>query len=155
LGALLVFAGDNLELSAGFLERQLLSSWQERGRAAGAFDERGRQWAFAFLDEYTHEGMKLPGHWVRSVVVSPSARGLGLGRQVVALLLKEARALDIPRIFVDMRADNVRSRSLFEGLGFTQADFVLEAAVNDMLSSRLGPGSWKVLERELGAPKRS
>lgn len=36
---------------------------------------------------------------IRSLVIDPACQGQGIGRRIVELLLEEARALDLPRVF--------------------------------------------------------
>jgi mycothiol synthase len=139
LEPLLIFAGDHLALSADFLERQLPGRWQVEGAAVGAFDARRRLVGFAFLDDDRPEGVALDGGWIRSVVVAPKARSLGIEGQLVAQLCEHARALGLPSVFAELPADDRRSQRLFTGLGFVLAGVALPGPPRLILERRIAP----------------
>lgn len=56
-----------------------------------------------------------------SVVVAPSARGLGLGRRLVAAAERGARAAGGEVLSLEVREDNAAARALYAGLGYVQA----------------------------------
>jgi mycothiol synthase len=125
LDALLVFAGERLEVPSRHLRHHLLARWgreeQPEGAAVGAFDRQGRLHGFAFLDDYRHEGLRVEGLWVRSLVVAPWARSLGVAGRLVAQLLEAARAQGAPCVHADVDAHNAASLRVFERAGFRPA----------------------------------
>ena len=56
---------------------------------------------------------------IYSVIVSPAARGLGLGRELVVAAENEARQRDCSAMVLEVRVDNVVARTLYERLGYT------------------------------------
>lgn len=57
---------------------------------------------------------------VMTVAVAPEARGRGLGRELVARLIRSARARGVARMMLEVRADNRAAVRLYEGFGFRQ-----------------------------------
>ena len=55
---------------------------------------------------------------VLTVVVAAPARRRGLGARLVVALLREADALGLSTVFLEVRADNAVARRLYERLGF-------------------------------------
>ncbi|MCC2655506.1 MAG: family N-acetyltransferase [Panacagrimonas sp.] len=55
---------------------------------------------------------------IYSVVVSPDARGLGLGHRLVDAAEREARALGRDRVTLEVRADNAAARALYARRGY-------------------------------------
>jgi ribosomal protein S18 acetylase RimI-like enzyme len=55
---------------------------------------------------------------VAKVMAHPSARGLGLGRRVVAALVEHARAAEVEILTLGVRGNNHGSIQLYEELGF-------------------------------------
>ncbi len=121
--AVVAFVGDHLPLSQRFIDHQLLSRWEEHGAAAGVLGRGGKLFGFAYLDEYRQEGVDLDGHWIRSIYVSPVARGLGLAGALVDELCTAARLQGITRVEADVQADNRSSLAMLERQGFTDAPF--------------------------------
>jgi mycothiol synthase len=151
LDALLVFAGERLLVPSGFLRQQLLGRWAREGgsmgAAAGAFDKRGRMCGFVFLDDYREEGLALEGLWVRSLVVAPQARRMGVAYQLIGCLVEEARRQGEERIFADIDDDNVASLRTFRRAGFQDSSPELTLRVNAEWSASGGVKPLVVLER--------
>ncbi|HEY2698460.1 MAG TPA: N-acetyltransferase [Pseudonocardiaceae bacterium] len=55
---------------------------------------------------------------VQKVMVHPDARGLGLGRAVVAVLLDNARGTDLETLVLGVRGNNHGALELYEDFGF-------------------------------------
>ncbi|QSQ23618.1 GNAT family N-acetyltransferase [Pyxidicoccus parkwayensis] len=154
LDALLVFAGERLVVSTGFLRRQLRERWgldasERRGAAAGAFDAEGRIRGFAWVDSYRQEALPLDGVWVRSLVVAPQARRMGVATRLLECLMAEARRQGEPRIQADVDDDNVASLHTFAGLGFRPAPPELTRRTNQAWDAAGRAKALVVLEREL------
>ncbi|MBU8896136.1 GNAT family N-acetyltransferase [Corallococcus sp. M34] len=152
LDALLVFAGEGLVVSASFLRRQLRERWglrpEERaGAAVGAFDDSGRLHGFAWVDDYRQEGLALEGLWVRSLVVAPRARRMGVASGLVRCLLDEARRQGADRVRADIDEDNTASLRTFRGLGFRPAPPSLTQRTNQEWDAAGGSKRLVVLER--------
>jgi RimJ/RimL family protein N-acetyltransferase len=153
LDALLVFAGERLLVSSDFLRRQLLGRWAREeepvGAAVGAFDERGRLCGFAYMDDYREEGLGLEGLWVRSLVVAPRARRMGVAYQIICCLLEAARQQGADHVFADIDDDNFVSMRTFRRAGFQFSSPELTQRVNVEWSAWGGGKPLVVLERAL------
>jgi L-amino acid N-acyltransferase YncA len=153
LDALLVFAGERLLVPSGFLRRQLLRRWARGesavGAAAGAFDAEGKLCGFAYLDDYREEGLALEGLWVRSLVVAPRARRMGVAHRIICCLVEEARRQGAGRIFADIDDDNFTSLRTFRRAGFEGSTPELTQRVNDEWRISGGVKPLVVLERAL------
>jgi ribosomal-protein-alanine acetyltransferase len=57
---------------------------------------------------------------VQTIAVLESARGSGLGRALMNIMLSEARSRRATEVFLEVRADNPGPRHLYESLGFEQ-----------------------------------
>lgn len=55
---------------------------------------------------------------IQTIGVDEAARGRGLGRALMDQLLSEARRRGIPRMLLEVRADNPVAQSLYASLGF-------------------------------------
>lgn len=55
---------------------------------------------------------------IYSVIVSPAARGLGLGKRLVRAAEAAARKAGREAVTLEVRADNTAARGLYEGLGY-------------------------------------
>ncbi|MDO5504029.1 MAG: ribosomal protein S18-alanine N-acetyltransferase [Actinomycetia bacterium] len=55
---------------------------------------------------------------VMTIAVAPSAQGLGLGRELLALLRSRARESGARYLMLEVRADNEAARGLYETSGF-------------------------------------
>jgi len=142
----LAFVGDNLPLSVRFVDHQLMTRWERHGAAAGAVGRGGNLFGFAYLDEYRQEGVALDGWWIRSIYVSPVARGLGLAGGLLDELCTAARSQGIPRVEADVQAGNTSSLALFEHHGFADARFERIRQVERRLDGR---GPLVVMQRSL------
>lgn len=67
----------------------------------------------------------LPARWrtarIYSVVVDPSARGLGAGRLLVLAAEQAAREASRSSVFLEVRVDNHAARTMYGKLGYTLA----------------------------------
>jgi RimJ/RimL family protein N-acetyltransferase len=153
LDALLVFAGERLLVPSAFLRLQLVGRWTREagalGAAVGAFDKNGQMCGFAYLDDYRQEGLQLEGLWVRSLVVAPRARRMGVAFQIIGCLVDEARRQGARRIFADIDDDNFASLRTFRRAGFRASSAELTQRVNSEWSASGGIKPLVVLEREL------
>ncbi len=57
---------------------------------------------------------------VQTIAVDASARGRGLGRKLMEVLLDQAREQRMHEVFLEVRADNDVARALYESLGFEE-----------------------------------
>ncbi len=57
---------------------------------------------------------------IYSVVVSPQARGLGIGSRLVAAAEKFARSKDCQAVSLEVRADNIAARALYARRGYVE-----------------------------------
>lgn len=153
LDALLVFAGERLQVSAGFLRHQLLTRWADetapRGAAVGAFDAEGHVHAFAWMDDYRQEGLNLEGLWVRSLMVAPSARRMGVATKIIECLAEAARGQGAERLHADIDEDNEASLATFRGAGFHPSSEALTQRVNREWDAAGASKPLVVMEREL------
>ncbi|MCP3144282.1 GNAT family N-acetyltransferase [Pyxidicoccus xibeiensis] len=154
LDALLVFAGERLVVSSGFLRRQLRERWglaepHRRGAAAGAFDAQGRMHGFAWVDSYRQEALPLDGVWVRSLVVAPQVRRMGVATRLLTCLMDEARRQGEPRVQADIDDDNSASLRTFGGLGFRPAAPELTRRTNQAWDAAGRTKALVVLEKDL------
>ena len=59
---------------------------------------------------------------VQTIAVRPTARGTGLGRDLMDHLLAESVRSDCREVFLEVRADNIVAQKLYLSLGFEQID---------------------------------
>jgi RimJ/RimL family protein N-acetyltransferase len=153
LDALLVFAGERLLVPSAFLRQQLSFRWARPGHpvgaAVGAFDKQGRMCGFAYLDDYRQEGLALEGFWVRSLVVAPRARRMGVAYQIIHCLVEEARRQGEERIFADIDDDNFASLRTFQRAGFEPSSPELTQRLNAQWKAAGGGKPLIVMERIL------
>ncbi|MBZ4420959.1 GNAT family N-acetyltransferase [Myxococcus sp. RHSTA-1-4] len=154
LDALLAFAGEQLVVSPGFLRRQLRERWglpepDRRGAAAGAFDAQGRLHGFAWVDSYRQEALPLDGFWVRSLVVAPRARRMGVATRLLGCLMAEARRQGEERLYADIDDDNTASLRTFGGMGFRPSSPELTWRTNLAWDAAGRTKALVVMEREL------
>lgn len=57
---------------------------------------------------------------IQTIAVAPEARGLGLGRALMLVLLQRAEERRADRIFLEVRADNEVAKALYVSLGFEE-----------------------------------
>jgi len=153
LDALLVFAGERLQASPGFLRQQLLTRWadaeRQMGAAVGAFDAEGRLHAFAWMDDYRQEGLHLEGLWVRSLMVAPQARRMGVASRLLSCLEDTARRQGADRLFADIDEDNAASLHTFRKAGFHLSSEALTRRVNQEWDAAGASKPLVVMERPL------
>jgi GNAT superfamily N-acetyltransferase len=146
--AVVLFAGQYLQVPIPFLKRQLRLRWHDAGASVGAFDRDGRLCGFAYLDEFRQEGLDVDGWWIRSLFVAPSARRLGLGGELISALRQRARELGISLLRADVPMTNVASQELFRRQQFGLA----ASPVVERLTQEWGRNgvsdAWIVFERE-------
>ena len=57
---------------------------------------------------------------IQTIAVAPEARGLGLGRALMLVLLQRAQERLAERLFLEVRADNEVAKALYASLGFEE-----------------------------------
>lgn len=57
---------------------------------------------------------------IQTIAVSLEHRGRGLGRDLMNVLLTEAKRANLRQVFLEVRADNATAQKLYESLGFKQ-----------------------------------
>jgi len=57
---------------------------------------------------------------IQTIAVAPEARGLGLGRALMLVLLQRAEERRANRLFLEVRADNEVAKALYVSLGFEE-----------------------------------
>lgn len=68
---------------------------------------------------------KLPGSEqadIQTIAVAASARGFGLGRELMTRLIAKARTQGATDLFLEVRADNPVAQGLYSSLGFNQLE---------------------------------
>lgn len=65
------------------------------------------------------------GVWLYQILVEPSRRGQGLGREAMALLEEEARRLGAARIELNVFGGNEAARALYRSLGYREDAVVM------------------------------
>ncbi len=68
---------------------------------------------------------KLPGSEqadIQTIAVAPTARGFGLGRELMNRLIEQAQQRGATELFLEVRADNPVAQKLYGSLGFKQID---------------------------------
>ncbi|HSU15884.1 GNAT family N-acetyltransferase [Longimicrobium sp.] len=133
--ALDAFCAGNLPRMRPYIVTQARTRWATAGAAVAAFDARGGVRGFVFVDEYRAEGTDLPGVWLRALAVDPSARRLGLGRELVREVIAEAHRRGAREIFVDVLETNRASIALMRGAGFIDSPPELVAEANRVLAA--------------------
>lgn len=77
-------------------------------------DETGKLFGYAFLTVGAAEAHLL------NLAVEPTAQNQGIGRQLLAHVLKRAPLLRIDRIFLEVRPSNAAALKLYEEAGFNE-----------------------------------
>ncbi|MFT6534216.1 MAG: ribosomal-protein-alanine acetyltransferase [Alpinimonas sp.] len=57
---------------------------------------------------------------IQTIAVAPQARGLGLGRALMLVLVQHAQERFAERLFLEVRADNDVAKALYASLGFEE-----------------------------------
>ncbi|CAG7616017.1 ribosomal protein S18-alanine N-acetyltransferase [Leucobacter soli] len=57
---------------------------------------------------------------IQTIALAPEARGAGLGRTMMNVLLDEAARRGVHEVFLEVRADNPVARGLYASLGFDE-----------------------------------
>jgi diamine N-acetyltransferase len=108
-------------------------AWHERALADPAQEhlvagEPGALLGFAVLAGLDRRDRVIE---LRRMVVAPALRGTGKGRALLqAVLTRALRQHQAARVWLDVKPDNLRARSLYESEGFT---------VTDVLTQQLDP----------------
>lgn len=106
------------------LERELFpeDSWTEATWWAELAQRPRRDYTVARVDGALagYAGLDLGGDVadVMTVAVGPAHRGTGLAPQLLELLLRRAREHGAREVLLEVRADNVPARRLYERVGF-------------------------------------
>lgn len=59
---------------------------------------------------------------IHDIAVSPSARGQGIGRKLLAAVEAEARNLGCCKVTLEVRSDNARAMGLYQSVGFKPSE---------------------------------
>ncbi|WP_277640454.1 GNAT family N-acetyltransferase [Wolinella succinogenes] len=59
---------------------------------------------------------------LHDVIVSPEARGKGVGRSMLEHLIKEAKRRDYAKVTLEVREDNQGAQTLYQSLGFRESE---------------------------------
>jgi ribosomal protein S18 acetylase RimI-like enzyme len=59
---------------------------------------------------------------IHDIAVSPAARGQGIGRQLLAAVAADARALGCCKVTLEVRSDNARAMGLYRSVGFRPSE---------------------------------
>jgi ribosomal protein S18 acetylase RimI-like enzyme len=59
---------------------------------------------------------------IHDIAVSPSARGKGVGRQLLDVIEKDARSLGCCKVTLEVRSDNSRAKELYCRVGFKPSE---------------------------------
>jgi ribosomal protein S18 acetylase RimI-like enzyme len=59
---------------------------------------------------------------IHDIAVSPSARGQGIGRNLLAAVEADARALGCCKVTLEVRSDNHRAMGLYRSVGFQPSE---------------------------------
>jgi mycothiol synthase len=104
---------------------------------------------FAWVDSYRQEALPLDGVWVRSLVVAPQVRRMGVATRLLGCLLDEARRQGEVRVHADVDDDNTASLQTFARLGFRPAPAELTRQANEAWDAAGRAKALVVLAREL------
>jgi L-amino acid N-acyltransferase YncA len=146
--AVVLFAGQYLQVPIPFLKRQLRLRWHDAGASVGAFDRDGRLCGFAYLDEFRQEGLDVDGWWIRSLFVVPGARRLGLASELVSALCQRAGQLGISILRADVPKTNAASQELFRRQQFRLAASPVVESLTQEWGRNGVSDAWVVFERE-------
>jgi ribosomal protein S18 acetylase RimI-like enzyme len=59
---------------------------------------------------------------IHDIAVSPSARGKGIGRRLLAAVEADARSLGCCKVTLEVRSDNARAMGLYRSVGFQSSE---------------------------------
>lgn len=99
------------------------TAWSAETMAAEIASEWGRYVVATARDAIVgYAGLRAVGVEgdVQTIAVSPTHRGGGLGRRLLAELEREARMRGVRELFLDVRDDNAGARALYEDIGFVE-----------------------------------
>ena len=98
------------------LSEATVRHWIEQRRAGYVLEQRRRIVGYAELVEDARESDRV---WIGHMMVTPNQRGLGLGRTLVAALLRVAeRDRDAHEVAISAFEDNERALRCYRGCGF-------------------------------------
>ncbi|NHI93007.1 MAG: GNAT family N-acetyltransferase [Candidatus Lokiarchaeota archaeon] len=69
--------------------------------------------------------------YIRTVIIDESARGKGVGKELVAHAINYLKTMDVDSILVNVRAATQTARKLYENLGFQELYRVMEYPVSN------------------------
>lgn len=86
-------------------------------------------YAFGSVEGMDWMALRGPAGVLHDIVVSESARGTGIGTQLLRAMLAELKSRGVPRIVLSTAAKNDGSRRLFEDAGFreTMVEMTMES----------------------------
>ncbi len=93
----------------------------DHGRVYVLDDEHGAYAGHLFVSEREDAMTGRPWLWVMSVAIAAPYRSRGYGRLLMERALEEARSRGIADVGLDVDADNVVARKLYEEMGFVTA----------------------------------
>ena len=93
-------------------EQALLVLCREHGTGFVALSEDGTPLAYVGMTYAADEGS------ITNVATHPTARRQGLGRAVVKALLRQASALGLAFVYLEVRPSNEAAIALYQSLGF-------------------------------------
>ena len=88
-----------------------MDGWSKDAREMGELGLHPERMLIPDLEKY-------PAHL--HIDLLPEAQGQGLGRLLIARLLDELAALEVPGVYLDMDAANVGAGAFYERVGFTR-----------------------------------
>jgi ribosomal protein S18 acetylase RimI-like enzyme len=59
---------------------------------------------------------------IHDVIVTASARNYGIGRKMLEVIIEKAKAMDCSKVTLEVRADNLNARHLYNSMGFLDAN---------------------------------
>ncbi len=68
--------------------------------------------------------------YIRTVIIDESARGKGVGRELVNHAINYLKTMDVDSILVNVRAETKQARKLYENLGFHELYRVMEYPIS-------------------------
>ena len=68
--------------------------------------------------------------YIRTVIIDESARGKGVGKELVTHAINYLKTMDVDSILVNVRAATQTARKLYENLGFQELYRVMEYPIS-------------------------